>query len=39
MTGKTNNGVFSIILLFIIGGAILMKVPPPSENITQEHKL
>jgi MFS transporter, UMF1 family len=38
MTGKTNNGVFSIIILFIIGGAILMKVPAPSENITQEHK-
>jgi MFS transporter, UMF1 family len=35
MTGKTNNGVFSIIILFIIGGAILMKVPAPSENITK----
>lgn len=27
ITGSTNNGVFSIILLFIIGGFILMKVP------------
>lgn len=27
MTGKTNNGVFSIIILFIIGGFILTKVP------------
>lgn len=27
ITGSTNNGVFSIILLFIVGGFILMKVP------------
>lgn len=27
ITGSTNNGVFSIILLFIIGGFILIKVP------------
>lgn len=27
LTGKTNNGVFSIIILFIIGGAVLLKVP------------
>lgn len=27
VTGKTNNGVLSIILLFIIGGAVLTKVP------------
>lgn len=27
ITGRTNNGVFSIIVLFIIGGFILMKVP------------
>lgn len=27
ITGKTNNGVFSIIILFIIGGIILIKVP------------
>lgn len=26
-TGKTNNGVFSIILLFIIGGFLLIRVP------------
>ena len=27
ITGKTNNGVFSIIILFVIGGILLMKVP------------
>lgn len=27
LTGKTNNGVLSIILLFIIGGVLLIKVP------------
>ncbi|WP_187147899.1 hypothetical protein [Clostridium kluyveri] len=27
ITGKSNYGVFSIILLFIIGGIILIKVP------------
>lgn len=27
ITGRTNNGVFSIIVLFIIGGVILMRVP------------
>jgi UMF1 family MFS transporter len=27
ITGKTNNGVFSIIILFIIGGVVLVKVP------------
>lgn len=27
LTGRTNNGVFSIIILFIIGGFILTKVP------------
>lgn len=27
LTGRTNNGVLSIILLFIIGGVILVKVP------------
>jgi MFS transporter, UMF1 family len=26
-TGRTNNGVFSIIILFIIGGLLLLKVP------------
>jgi MFS transporter, UMF1 family len=32
MTGKTSNGVFSIIILFIIGGIILMKVPEGNES-------
>jgi UMF1 family MFS transporter len=27
LTGRTNNGVFSIILLFIIGGIFLVRVP------------
>lgn len=27
LTGKTSNGVFSIILLFIVGGFVLTKVP------------
>ncbi len=27
MTGRTNNGVFSIIILFIIGGLLLIRVP------------
>ncbi len=31
LTGRTNNGVFSIILLFIIGGIILMKVPQQAD--------
>lgn len=30
LTGKTNNGVLSIILLFIIGGILLLKVPETS---------
>ena len=30
LTGKTNNGVLSIIVLFIIGGIILVKVPPKN---------
>lgn len=30
MTGRTNNGVLSLIVLFIIGGAILMKVADPA---------
>jgi UMF1 family MFS transporter len=27
LTGKTNNGVFSIVILFIVGGIALTKVP------------
>jgi UMF1 family MFS transporter len=30
-TGRTNNGVFSIIILFIIGGILLAKVPDPAK--------
>ncbi|MDI6916099.1 MAG: MFS transporter [Desulfitobacteriaceae bacterium] len=32
ITGRTNNGVLSLIVLFIIGGAILMKVADPAES-------
>ncbi|MBS4537124.1 MFS transporter [Clostridium sp. D2Q-11] len=38
VTGKTNNGVFSIIILFIIGGLILLKVPK-EENIQKKSVL
>jgi MFS transporter, UMF1 family len=31
LTGKTNNGVFSIIILFIIGGILLMRVPDNND--------
>jgi UMF1 family MFS transporter len=31
-TGKTNNGVFSLIILFIIGGIILAKVPEGNKQ-------
>lgn len=33
ITGKTNFGVLSIIILFIIGGSILLKVPNDHERI------
>jgi UMF1 family MFS transporter len=31
LTGNTNSGVFSLILLFIIGGIILLRVPETSK--------
>ncbi|ADL51128.1 MFS transporter [Clostridium cellulovorans] len=31
-TGKTNNGVFSLIVLFIIGGLFLMRVPDTEKE-------
>ncbi|ERI91557.1 transporter, major facilitator family protein [Clostridiales bacterium oral taxon 876 str. F0540] len=31
LTGKSNYGVFSIVLLFIVGGLILLRVPENSE--------
>lgn len=34
VTGRTNNGVFSIILLFIIGGILLTRVPNVDHNAT-----
>jgi UMF1 family MFS transporter len=33
ITGKSNYGVFSIILLFIVGGLILLRVPENSEPV------
>jgi UMF1 family MFS transporter len=38
ITGKTNSGVFSLILLFIIGGTILLRVPE-STTITKSNSL
>jgi UMF1 family MFS transporter len=31
LTGKTNNGVFSIIILFIVGGVLLTRVPKDND--------
>ncbi|OLS40360.1 MFS transporter [Bacillus sp. MRMR6] len=33
LTGNTNSGVFSLIVLFIIGGAILLRVPEGTGKI------
>ncbi|WHY69291.1 MFS transporter [Neobacillus sp. SuZ13] len=38
ITGNTNSGVFSLILLFIIGGAILLRVPE-STTITKSNSI
>ncbi|MCH6266788.1 MULTISPECIES: MFS transporter [Neobacillus] len=38
MTGNTNSGVFSLIVLFIIGGIILMRVPE-SNQATQSNSI
>lgn len=38
MTGNTNSGVFSLIVLFIIGGIILMRVPE-SNQVTQSNSI
>ncbi|WP_026567019.1 MFS transporter [Bacillus sp. UNC41MFS5] len=38
ITGNTNSGVFSLILLFIIGGTILLRVPE-SSNISQSNSI
>ena len=32
ITGKTNNGIISLIVLFIIGGIVMMKVPDIKES-------
>ncbi|MBS4211351.1 MULTISPECIES: MFS transporter [Neobacillus] len=38
MTGNTNSGVFSLIVLFIIGAIILMRVPE-SNQVTQSNSI
>jgi UMF1 family MFS transporter len=38
ITGNTNSGVFSLIILFIIGGTILLRVPEAT-NISQSNSL
>jgi MFS transporter, UMF1 family len=32
LTGKTNNGVFSIVILFVIGGIVLTRVPENEKS-------
>ncbi|WP_413300239.1 MFS transporter [Bacillus sp. 1P10SD] len=38
MTGNTNSGVFSLIVLFIIGGIILLQVPE-AENVSKSNTI
>ncbi|MFK9090613.1 MFS transporter [Bacillus salipaludis] len=38
LTGSTNSGVFSLIVLFIIGGLILLRVPETT-NISKENSI
>lgn len=33
ITGKTNNGIISLIILFLIGGIIMMKVPDIEKKV------
>jgi MFS transporter, UMF1 family len=37
LTGNTNSGVFSLIVLFIIGGAILLRVPEGTGKMEMEY--
>ncbi|WP_449619963.1 MFS transporter [Robertmurraya sp. Marseille-Q9965] len=34
ITGKTNYGVFTLVILFIVGAIILLRVPNSSENVS-----
>ncbi|WP_077213550.1 MFS transporter [Bacillus dakarensis] len=34
MTGSTNSGVFSLVILFVVGGALLLRVPRNSEAVS-----
>lgn len=36
MTGSTNSGVFSLVVLFLIGGALLLQVPKPAHGIQKQ---
>ncbi len=36
ITGKTNNGIISLIILFIIGGLIMIRVPDLDKKIVVE---
>jgi MFS transporter, UMF1 family len=38
LTGNTNSGVFSLIILFVIGGAFLLRVPE-TNPIIQSHSI
>jgi MFS transporter, UMF1 family len=38
LTGNTNSGVFSLIILFVIGGFILLRVPEASKAISIKNK-
>jgi MFS transporter, UMF1 family len=38
LTGSTNSGVFSLVILFIIGGAILLRVPETTGKIQVDPK-
>ncbi|MFJ7726581.1 MFS transporter [Neobacillus sp. NPDC097160] len=39
LTGSTNSGVFSLIVLFIIGGLILLRVPETTNNVSKENSI
>ncbi|MFD3448207.1 MFS transporter [Microbacteriaceae bacterium 4G12] len=39
LTGRTNTGVFSLILLFMIGGFFLTKVPNVQDSLPENEKI
>jgi MFS transporter, UMF1 family len=38
LTGNTNSGVFSLVILFLIGGLTLLRVPETNANGEQKTK-